>query len=103
MTDAEIAFRAVASLEEPRQRAAPRRGLRFAESAAQKLGELLLPPDLEERLDPGVSVIVPQGSLALIPFSVLPLGRSANALADAFGTTHPIRYAPSLAALSEGR
>ena len=104
VTDAEIAFRAVASLEEPRQRAAPRRGLRFAESAAQKLGELLLPPDLEERLDPGVElVIVPQGSLALIPFSVLPLGRSANALADAFGTTHPIRYAPLLAALSEAQ
>jgi CHAT domain-containing protein/tetratricopeptide (TPR) repeat protein len=101
VSGSEIAFRSIGLLEEPPRRTG-RRGLRYAESAAQTLGEVLLPPELEERLQaPTELVIVPQGSLTLVPFASLPLGRSRTALSEPFGAPHPVRYAPSLAALRE--
>jgi CHAT domain-containing protein len=102
VSNSEVAFRSVGLLEEPVARKTGRRGLRFAESAAQALGALLLPPELEERLDPATElVIIPQGPLTLVPFASLPLGRSRSALADPFGAPHPARLAPSLRALRE--
>jgi CHAT domain-containing protein/tetratricopeptide (TPR) repeat protein len=102
LSGSELAFRAAGALEEPPARRMARRGLRYAESAARTLSEVLLPPALEARLEPGAElVIVPQGPLTLVPFASLPLGRSRSALAEPFGAPHPLRYAPSLAALGE--
>ena len=102
VASSDVAFGAVAGLEDGVGRPVVRRGLRFAESAARTLAELLLPPAFEERLDSATElVIVPQGPLALVPFACLPLGRSRTALAEPFGTRHPIRYVPSLASWSE--
>ena len=102
VSSSDIAFRSIGLLEEPVARRPGRRGLRYAESAAQTLGEVLLPPELEERLEaPTELVIVPQGSLTLVPFASLPLGRSRTALSEPFGAPHAVRYAPSLAALRE--
>jgi CHAT domain-containing protein/tetratricopeptide (TPR) repeat protein len=102
VSSSDIAFRSIGLLEEPVARGTGRRGLRYAESAAQTLGEILLPPELEDRLQSSTElVIVPQGSLTLLPFASLPLGRSRTALSEPFGAPHPARYAPSLAALRE--
>jgi CHAT domain-containing protein len=45
-------------------------------------------------------VIVPQGRLALVPFSVLPLRSADGRGAERLGNRYAIRYAPSLATLA---
>lgn len=102
VSSSDVAFGTVVSLEEPVARPVVRRGLRFAESAALTLAELLFPPEFEGLVGTSTElVIAPQGPLALVPFASLPLGRSRTALAQPFGTGHPIRYVPSLASWSQ--
>lgn len=102
VASSDAAFRSVRLLEEPRVPRPVGRGLRFAEVAAQRLAEVLLPPELEDHLKISTElVIVPQRPLTLVPFASLPLGRSRSALGNPFGAAHPVRYAPSLAALRE--
>jgi CHAT domain-containing protein len=48
------------------------------------------------RPDSGELVILPHGSLALVPFAALPLGKRES---DRLGARYAIRYAPSLASL----
>jgi tetratricopeptide (TPR) repeat protein len=64
--------------------------------AARALAGILLPPALRARVPTrGEVVILPHGSIALIPFSILPVDSSGKL----FGDDHSIRYAPSLATL----
>lgn len=81
----------------------------------KRLAELLLPPELTNRVPPGTPiVIVPHGSIALVPFSALSAGRDTTrrtrrAPSDprptpdtttvSLGERNPLRYAPSFAAL----
>ncbi len=63
-------------------------------SAATALAEILLPPGVKAALAGSRDVlIVPQGLLALVPFTALPWGESGELL----GTRHAVRYSPSLA------
>jgi CHAT domain-containing protein len=98
---AQLALRGALELETPAETegGAPlRRGLRYAETAAEALAALLLPAELASRLpESGELVIVPQGPLALVPFSALPLGDTGQV--TEFGNRFAIRYAPSLATL----
>jgi CHAT domain-containing protein/tetratricopeptide (TPR) repeat protein len=99
----QLALRGAVQLEAaaPTEGAAPLgRGLRYAETAAAALAGLLLPVELAERLpEAGELVIVPQGPLALVPFSALPLGGLEGVWVEPFGNRFAIRYAPSLATL----
>jgi CHAT domain-containing protein len=66
------------------------------ERAARRLAAVVLPDSLIRLLpDSGEVVIVPHGSLSLVPFAALPLGGVS------FGERYAVRFAPSIAALSE--
>ena len=68
------------------------------DSVAHTLSALLLPPGLGQRLGAAREiVVVPHGSLGLVPFAALFLDSSAAPL----GNRYAVRYAPSLAALGE--
>ncbi len=63
---------------------------------ADELATILLPPEVLRRLDETKEVVVvPQGTLALVPFAALPVGGGG----EPFGAKVAIRYAPSLATL----
>jgi tetratricopeptide (TPR) repeat protein len=69
-----------------------------AGSAARALSKVLLPPNFSRRVWGSHDlVIVPQGSLASVPFAALPLESTGTPL----GVRFAVRYAPSLASLSE--
>lgn len=98
----QLALRGGTELEErPAAPGPPRRGSDYAASLAGTLSDLLLPP-AEALSDVGEVLVVPQGPLTLLPFTVLPLGKG-NRLVEPFGSGFALRYAPSLAALSEAR
>jgi tetratricopeptide (TPR) repeat protein len=78
----------------------PARAVRPLVESATRLAEAVLPPAVRALLgDAREIVIVPQGSIGLIPFTALPFGPEG----DPLGARHAVRYAPSLAnlALSE--
>jgi tetratricopeptide (TPR) repeat protein len=89
------------------QRGAPAAplGLAVATNAATVLSDLLLPREWRDRLaGAGEVVVVPNGPLALLPFGALPFGRDAASADDAsamWGSRFAVRYAPSLATLTE--
>ena len=65
---------------------------------AEELASLLLPSEVMRHLAGAREVvIIPQGVLALIPFAALPVGPAG----DPLGTTHALRYGPSLATLGQ--
>jgi CHAT domain-containing protein len=65
-------------------------------AAAERLREFLLPPDLVSLLPTGGElVLVPDGALHLVPFSLLATGPTGPMLSERYS----IRYAPSLSAL----
>jgi CHAT domain-containing protein/tetratricopeptide (TPR) repeat protein len=71
---------------------------RRATAAATALATFLLPKELSPYLEGSRElVIVPQGSLALVPFAALPIDSTGALLGDRFA----IRYTPSLASLAE--
>lgn len=66
---------------------------------ARLLAEALLPPDLTERLVEGSElVVVPQGSLGLVPFAVLPLPGDEDPSGEEglLGSRYALSYASSL-------
>ena len=76
-----------------RQAAGPR-----GTQAARRLSEWLIPPTLREKLPvAGELVIIPHGSLNLLPFAALP----ADVSGEPLGVRYSLRYAPSLATLAE--
>ncbi len=71
---------------------------RVWEDDLAQLARVLLPTSFLARLKPNSEVvIVPQGTLALVPFAALPVGTTA----EPFGALAAIRYAPSLATLAQ--
>ena len=84
---------------------------RNADDDWRKLADLLLPVDLTRKVPAGTPiVIVPHGSIGLVPFSALATDRMAAVAPDAaartvvststtLGMRNPLRYAPSFAAL----
>jgi CHAT domain-containing protein len=77
---------------------ARRASRRARDSIATALSELLLVPNLDQRLGPAREiVIVPHGSLGLVPFGALPIDSAGTPLGSRFA----LRYAPSLAAVAE--
>jgi CHAT domain-containing protein len=73
-------------------------GAGSAAAAAQRLGTLLFPAEILDRLPAGTElVIVPHGPLNLLPFAALTLPGSAEPL----GVRHALRYSPSLSTLAE--
>jgi tetratricopeptide (TPR) repeat protein len=69
-----------------------------ASTALIRLSDAVLPDTIRKMLpQSGEIVIIPHGVLALVPFAALPIGGSR----DLLGSRLAIRYAPSLAALSE--
>jgi CHAT domain-containing protein len=71
---------------------------RSVDSIADALGKLLLPANLDQRLGPAREiVIVPHGSLGLVPFGALP----SDSVGTPLGSRYALRYTPSLAALAE--
>jgi len=68
------------------------------EEATRRLASVVLPDSLLRLLpDSGEIVIVPHGSLSLVPFAALPAGPGGAIL----GERYAVRFAPSIAALSE--
>lgn len=89
---AKLALRGALELEAPVETEAgapPHRGLRYAETAAAALTELLLPGELADRFpEAGELVIVPQGPLALVPFSGEPVVSRPSGTASPSATPH---------------
>jgi tetratricopeptide (TPR) repeat protein len=87
------AFRDIEALDAP---AGIGIGAAAVEAARRRLGDLLLPAAFLESLSPGADLlIVPDGSLGLVPFAVFPSIPDG----DPLGIRFALRYAPSLASL----
>jgi CHAT domain-containing protein len=92
------AVRGISQLEDGGDRGVVGSGPATAATTAAQLralAELLLPKSVRRLLPTGGEVVViPQGPLASVPWSALPLGDST------FGSRYALRYAPSLAMLA---